>query len=810
MAVWSSRGSGSGGLRVRRRRCVWGAAAAVCWAALAGLALAAAGDIAADARRVAAEISAAKQAGRFGVEAERAAVEQIGELVLRFLDAADRAALRGEERDAGVRAAYEAIAPALDGIYEANAARLDRLAKSVMDEDGDLEALYETPEWRDGQRTATQALYYRNWLHFNGARLYEKPRREALLRQAERGFSEFAVGERESELLIESVLGRGLCHLELGNTDWAERDFRTVIDAKDASAPRRSRAKIALLEAYLRAGRVDKSLAASAKFAAGPGGELRPEEAAYLRFLRLKALMLAVRRGGAGADGYRAEALALVDQLRGAGGAWRDRAEALLAASIDDPARWAGSARNAFAQWNVAKLLVEKGEYARAAPLLAAVLRSEDAEMKGHHAEAAYWLGVGEFRAGDYVRAAEHLQASTRDDAAHRADARYLRFKALEAVMAGGAAPELAPAFRTAAAEYAAEHPDHRSVYEAYYRLGELLQAEGKFAEAIAMYAKVAGDPVFELRSRFATLQSQFELLRELPARGPEAARRPAVLEAIGALLPAVDAGARALRPGDGAPAAQIDQMLAKTAVMQAAYLGMTGGGDEAILDAVRDYERTYPAHADLFPTVLRMRLEALRRLGRFAEADAEVTAHGAAFAPAELRETADALARLYSRAAARAARGSETVAADAARVVARKLYEIALDGGTSGKRTARLTLARLYEQTGAAGKAAPIYEELLRDDPAMLAARRGLAGLAEQRGDLPAALDQWGRFSAATRPGDPPWYEGQYQVARLTLASGDRTRSCTLLTELQPAMPGLGDADLRAKLGEIYGQACR
>jgi hypothetical protein len=57
--------------------------------------------------------------------------------------------------------------------------------------------------------------------------------------------------------------------------------------------------------------------------------------------------------------------------------------------------------------------------------------------------------------------------------------------------------------------------------------------------------------------------------------------------------------------------------------------------------------------------------------------------------------------------------------------------------------------------------------------------------------------------------PGDAPWYRGHYQQARLTFARGDGKRSCQMLTELRPAMPGLGNAELRRQLSELYDRVC-
>src|SRR5206468_5622906 len=122
--------------------------------------------------------------------------------------------------------AYQAVSEPLEEIYSANSASIERMAKQVMDQDGDLEALYETQSFKDAQLVASHALYFLNWLHYYGARVHDAAQRKELLEKAQHGFSEFAVGERHTDLLVESLLGRGLSNLELGNTEFAVHDLQ--------------------------------------------------------------------------------------------------------------------------------------------------------------------------------------------------------------------------------------------------------------------------------------------------------------------------------------------------------------------------------------------------------------------------------------------------------------------------------------------------------------------------------------------------------------------------------------------------------
>jgi hypothetical protein len=90
------------------------------------------------------------------------------------------------------------------------------------------------------------------------------------------------------------------------------------------------------------------------------------------------------------------------------------------------------------------------------------------------------------------------------------------------------------------------------------------------------------------------------------------------------------------------------------------------------------------------------------------------------------------------------------------------------------------------------------------------MSALRGLARINEAQKKLPEALGYWEQLAKAARPGDAPWYEGQYETARLGAALGRSKEACAQLEQLKPAMPGLSDVELRGKLDTLYKQACR
>ena len=767
-----------------------------------------ASDLRASGRQIAGEIASQKSAGRFDTAAQQRAIDRLGKLALAYIDLADRVAnAGGEGRDReALLGAYQAISDPLDEIYNQNSGALDRMAKKIMDEDGDLEALYETQPFKEAQVTASQSLYFLNWLHYYGAHLYDGARRKELLEKAQRGFSEFAVGDRHSELLVESLLGRGLCHMELGNTEFGIHDLQAVASDPQASAERKAKARLALLDGFVRSGNTAEALKLSDQLL-GSGGR---SEDNVIRYLRIRALLAGAKNSsGADAERYRQQALALMDQLRRVGGGWEEKVAALAETSIENPEKWSDKANSQFAKWELAKMLVQKGDYKQATPLLEGFVTNSDAELRRHQGEAHYFLGLAKFQAGDPQAAADHLDAALKEDKpSYGADAAYMRFKAREAVVAKNPNADMSAQYEQAVREYLTKYPDHKSAFEAQFRLGELLQAQHKFADANRAYAKVQGDPGFELRAQFATLQCDFEQLQETDHRG--GTPRAALLTEISSGLQKFDKQAAEYeKRKTSADQVPLNQMRAKVAVMKAVDATLRPEpSDQTVVDALAGFEKNYADQKDLLPQVARLRLAAYQHLGRFADAEGEVKAHGALLVTSLGPQAVEDLAVGFVREGARRNGKGEAGANQAAQQVALRLYE-QLVSDSEGSAKAKLTLARLYENTGDLKKAGALYSEALQANATSTAALRGLGRIAETEKRLGDALGYWQTLGKTVRAGDVPWYEANYEVARLTSAMGKKKESCEQLEQIKPAMPGLSDADLRKKLDELYKQVC-
>jgi Tetratricopeptide repeat len=739
--------------------------------------------------------------------AEQRRVEQLAPLVLGFIDLCDAATRAGTEsrRREELRGTFDAIYAPLNSIYESRSSKLDSLSRAIMDQDGDLEALYETKEFRESQGVAAAALYYLNWLDYYGARLHDGARKKELLQAAEEGFSQFASGDQKNELITESQLGRGLCYLELGDYDSAVRDFKLVVDDPHVSSERRAKARLAVLDAYNRSGRLQDTLRYSDQLLRG--GTLPASDLPLVRYYRLSALFDAIdkSKGGAAAR-YRQEASSLMEQLRRSGKGWADKVDAMMMAHIDDPAQWAGKTQSPRVKWELARMMLAKNDYDGAASLLVEVIGSTDKEAKPFQPEAHYWLAVARFKGNDFPSAADEFDAALAAPGDWAKEARYLRFKALEALMARDANPALADRYAAALTEFVAQSADHPMIAEGRYRLAEYRQASGQFDAAIEAYGQVKGDSSYELRARFGILQSRFELMKTDADREARRAR----LDAIGGDLEAFGAQLKEFKSEQKTADPALTEIEAKATLLQAVYLSVSGdGGDEKMAALLADFGQRFPQQDDLLPQAVRLRLAALLPLGKFADAEQAVKQNAAALSKENRTDAIEGLAASYAKAGARRKAEGDAAGAESASRVALGLYEVLDGAGASGDTRQKLAVARLQEATNNWPAAGAIYREVLQTDGDSLLALRGLANAAAAQGKTADALALWATYTEKSRPGDLSWFRGQYEQARLLVASGDKPRSCDLLTTLRPSMPGLTDPDLRAQFNDLYKQAC-
>lgn len=737
-----------------------------------------------------------------GGAGEQAALDRLGRIALAFLDAADGA-------DAGAVGTYEAIAGPLERSYEAHRQALDRMNQGVIDADGDMDAMADSPIYKEHQALAAQALYYLNWLRYRGALLYGSAKRRELLDKAAAGFGEFATAQSDNPIVAESRLGRGLAYLELDQVDWAITDFEAVTHMKTASPERIRKAQLALAESYVRAGRSADALRASKQALDGASGGDRSRA----QFTRARALLMGAASQPGQKAVYQSEASSLLAQLQAEGGPWGTRAAQIVRNGLDNPKNWAGPKAKDVppppSEWDVTKQLVAAGKFKEAIPRLEQVLAATDEDTRKNHNEARYLLGLARYRSGDLTGAIGIFEqiVAEKGSGSYRDDAGYLLFKASEARYAADPNAANEPAYEQALTAFLREFPKHKAAPEARFRLGELRQRQDKLAEAEAEYAQVKGDPSFELRATFASAQCLVKRLEQAPAGSkPDPALMTRALAALDAFWKQL-ASRDAKEFGD----APVRDFSGQAALMNAYLDALAEKPDYArALGWLDGFEEKYPKLASQRPQVVKLRLLALSRLGNLEAAAVEAARpEVAGLDPTYL----DDLATRFLTTAARQQAAGQAEAAAAGKRAALLLSERALAAPPTTelppvvRRRLQSTAASLYEERGELEPALALYRAVLKDASDVVSARAGAARVLEAQGKAGEARTLWDEL-IATPPGKQGWMEAHYQAARLSLVLGDQVRACTVLRTVPSEMLVNANADTPKKMQEML-RAC-
>jgi len=750
----------------------------------------------------------------WGTEEKQQAIQLLGPIALNFLSAPDLAQAASNQRSQ-VRELYDILSGPLDGIYDDSVARLEGMSKAVMDRDGDLEALYETREWKEAQVVASQSLYFLNWLHYVGAFVADGAERKKLLEECAKGFSEFAVGEQSAQLRRESLFGRALCEKESRRFDWAIRDLELLL--KDTGLPSDMERKVraALADARNRQARGEK---ASDKERAESQAELQA------RAMLQKAQSLfneSAKLQGDAKVRKLLEAMAYLDEVRKQGGAWTEKADALAKAEMSEEDRFAiDEVKNPFPAWGQARELLQKSDYARALPYLREVLASQDRKATLHHREAQYYLAVGLFQTRNYRDALSELAkvlSTTGMPTSFITDAVYLRFKAAEALYAKDQGPENTKVLLETAKEFVRRYPDHKSAFEAQFRLGEYNQGQKNYLAAADAYNKVNGDPIFRARADFATLQSYFALLDMVEEKQDgigitEKELRQRAATALQAFWKNT-ATLEKENPG-GIKQVPLQEYRGKVSVMNAAFLSKdVDAHAKEILTFLEDFEKKYPDQHEAFAKVARMRLVAAEKAGRFDKLEEEVDNIFTRFPPSAQPELLAGLDKVLPKDIKQLEKKNDKENLLLAKRTLARLYADRLQRETpfaedESPQQFKYELAQMYLDVEDYEKAIPLYQEL-QQGAYSLVAQAGLAQIAEVKGDQKQSLVHWEEMLKGTQVGDPLWFRGTFEAARLYAATGNKDLSCKTVSGARPVLVRLGDQGLKKKIQDLAVQSC-
>ena len=768
-------------------------------------------ELSARAKQARSRANALKQ-GNWDAPAKLQAIQILGPVALEFVALPNLAqSVKTPSSRKAIRAVYETLHGPLNDIYTGSFQRVDQMTQDVIARDGDLEAVQDSQEYRAEQGVAARALYFLNWLNYIGSFTFDEKKKETLLTKAMNGFGEFAVGDQASRLKNESLFGRALSERELEKFDWAIRDFELLLKQPGVSTDMKRKAQRALDQTRRYAKRGGKS-------------QPSPTELAQAQFQQAKNIARQSRNAsGKKRSQLRGQLLGLILALRKAGGKWQDRADALIQAELTREEELViAEQENPFPPWLKAKEHMQKRRFAKAVPFLEEVIASNDPNAAVYQTDAQYYLGVGLYEQRRYRQAITSLDTFLSNGGAktkHAADAEYFQFKSAESLYARDQSAQNGKLYVQAIRDFTRKYPRHRSIYEAHFRLGEYYQEQEEYVKAAEAYKKVRGAPAFRVRADYATLQSYFEVLHAIEDGDTSSGlSEDEIRQRIGTSLDAYWKNSATLAKSSPR-LVQRDpyrEYPGKVSVMHAVYLSHDMDANaEQIVSFLDGFEEKYPKQPEAFETVARTRLVALQKTGRYAELARDVDAVFDRYPPEKQAELLAGLAGVLEKDIRTLQRRNDTDNGLVAKRTLARLHEEWLkhDGEFAEDQSPdrfRYDLAQLYLDTRQYDKAETIYTDLEQKQGAYsLVATVGLAQISEVRGNNKRALALWEAMLKGTQVGDPLWFRGTFEVARLNETLGNATQACKTVSSAQRMLKRLGDAGLKTKIQDFASQTC-
>ena len=637
--------------------------------------------------------------------------------------------------------------------------RLDRMRDEVIERDGDLEELFRSPRFREPEVMSLVAAYHLAWVRYHGALLTgDAAKKKALLQKAVEGFSQFLLVNEVPEIYADSLYGRGLAFLDLGDTAKAIEDLSAAAETPQVGA----KARAALEEARRRAS----------------GRKAPAEEDPEALLAHLGELVPRAAGGDAAAE---KQATALARGLAARAGPWPARVSSLVAEKLGGgtPA----GVHSTYGLFLLAQLAVDRGRCDDVPPFAEASEAVHDGTRARLRPEILYLDAGCRLNAGQARAAAERFAALLGEfpDSARAREAAYYRFRALDVARASDRS--LTPAYEQALDAYLSAYPRHEGAAEARYLLAELHRARGDCKRAEAEYAAVGTGP-FAARARLGGLECRVVSL------GKGTGGRTEVLAALRTFVR--DASDKGL----GARAALLGAVVAA---------GATPPDQGAVVALLDGFEKHYPDAQELHPRALELRLAARVATGQLAEASRDLDAFLALRTDAAERR--GTLARLGRELATRAERAAPAGQAPAL-ALARRVYAVLVR--ESGDASNRIVLADLDLRAGDAPAARALYEEVLKADAGSAEALRGAARAAAAQGDREHALVYWRSVLDASPPGGTAWYEARVAQVTLLAEDGQKAEACELLRAARGRATSAGGDQLEARLREMEPRVCR
>jgi tetratricopeptide (TPR) repeat protein len=666
-----------------------------------------------------------------------------------------------------------------------------------------------------------RALYPLSWLRFHGSILFDVPSvRERMLKQAAAGFTQSALVIVSPELIRENLLGRAYCERDLGQFNRSHyakaiADFREVMKAGPGTAQYRA-AEQGLSTTYAAMGEVGKAASLSANLALTTSGN----EMQGAQMFRLGELFKAE---AAATDPARRAQLhrEAVELLRDSFGNHKEWSMSLAAVVRDvaNPVAEFGGSKDPFELYLLAEVLASTHHQMEAAKYYLAAARSGQYPQGYKYAIDIYY-GAGRL---DLVDAP--LEELAQDRPSPMSDwAAYMRFKIARTRWehSGMTDAKLNDLWIARAHDYLEHFPHGKYAAEPRFRLAELLQRQGKYAEAAAQYDQVRGvDPFYDFAATFKAAECRY---LELGAAAGKAPGKPGAMAAAdkSQLTAAAIAGLRTTVVNGGViekrtPSQRqfVHKARGDATIMLATLLEAQPQKNYAeIAELLDGFELSYPQMSANLDDVTRWRLMALERTGQYAQAQAEIT-RLLARRPVPSDDYVKALGLdLWKQSKARAEQGDKPGSLADARLTA-LLYQYFEQQVAAGKMNAKtLTgtlsiLGQAYVMMNDSARAKVIFEQVVKAAPSSPDANAGLARLAQAGKDYREASDLWTRVEAEAAESDDLWYEARYNLALIYAVDGNVKAACGKLAETRSEHPSLGSPQMKDRWDGLQRKLC-
>src|ERR1700691_5039608 len=312
--------------------------------------------------------------------------------------------------------------------------------------------------------------------------------------------------------------------------------------------------------------------------------------------------------------------------------------------TLHDPIAEFGNSSDPFESWLLANVLYYKHEILPAANAYFAAARTGAYPKAWKYAADLFYMS-GRLDRVEQVAHAIAKQPSNPD--AQWASYMLYKIPRLEWERGGMRSDELESRWVAAANDYLGSYPHGQYAFEPRFRLAEMYQRKGEYAQAAAQYEQVGGNSDYAFTARYNAAECYYRAITPAapagghtpapvaPAAQNTAAREVLKQKAIVALNDAIR-----MEPGAERTAPQSQRKALRDSRGRAIFMLVTLLEHEPTVDyrtvatLLDNYEAQYPAMSAKFDEIFQWRLVALNRTGQYqalATTVATLVAHDAA-----------------------------------------------------------------------------------------------------------------------------------------------------------------------------------